>query len=249
MTTATDEVLEATASGQEVEERARALFKVQRRAAMGEVDRLFIFVMAAQWAFGMLIAFTVSPYAWSGTVKTVHVHVQIALWLGGALSALPIALAILRPGDFVTRHVMAIAQMLWSALLIHLTGGRIETHFHVFGSLAFLAFYLDWPVLVTATVVVAADHFLRGLVWPESVYGIANPESWRFLEHAGWVVFENVVLFAWCLKGTAALRQASERQAQMEVLSDLTRYKMAALEMAMSEIDDSGVESRGASVA
>ena len=30
-----------------------------------------------------------------------------------------------------------------SALLIHLSGGRIETHFHIFGSLAFLAFYRD----------------------------------------------------------------------------------------------------------
>ena len=40
--------------------------------------------------------------------------------------------------------------MLTSALLIHLTGGRIETHFHVFGSLAFLAFYRDWRVLVPA---------------------------------------------------------------------------------------------------
>ena len=37
--------------------------------------------------------------------------------------------------------------MLMSALLIHLTGGRIETHFHVFGSLAILAFYRDWRVL------------------------------------------------------------------------------------------------------
>ena len=43
----------------------------------------------------------------------------------------------------MTRHVIAISQMLTSALLIHLSGGRIETHFHVFGSLAFLAFYLD----------------------------------------------------------------------------------------------------------
>ena len=52
--------------------------------------------------------------------------------------------------------------MLWSALLIHLTGGRIETHFHVFGSLAFLAFYRDWRVLVPATVVVALTTPLRG---------------------------------------------------------------------------------------
>ena len=53
-----------------------------------------------------------------------------------------------------------------SALLIHLTGGRIETHFHVFGSLAILAFYRDWRVLIPATVVVALDHMLRGLFWP-----------------------------------------------------------------------------------
>ena len=46
-----------------------------------------------------------------------------------------------------TRYTIATAQMLMSALLIHLTGGRIETHFHVFGSLAFLAFYRDWRVL------------------------------------------------------------------------------------------------------
>ena len=63
----------------------------------------------------------------------------------------PVALALLRPGVAMTRYSIAIAQMLMSALLIHLTGGRIETHFHVFGSLAFLAFYRDWRVLVPAT--------------------------------------------------------------------------------------------------
>ena len=247
MTTATDEVLEVSASGQQVETRAGVLFTDQRRAALSQVDRLFVYLMVAQWAFGILIAVTVSPYGWEGKVRTVHLHVQIALLLGGALSALPIALAMMRPGEVLTRHVVAISQMLWSALLIHLTGGRIETHFHVFGSLAFLAFYLDWPVLITATVVVAADHFLRGLLFPESVYGITNPEWWRFLEHAGWVVFEDVVLFAWCLKGTAALRQASVRQAQVEVLSELTRDKMAALEMAMNELG--GSHPRGVSAA
>ena len=75
--------------------------------------------------------------------------------------------------------------MLMGALLIHLTGGRIETHFHVFGSLAFLAFYRDWRVLVPATVVVALDHLLRGIFWPQSVYGVLVASEWRWLEHAG----------------------------------------------------------------
>ena len=58
----------------------------------------------------------------------------------------------------MTRQIIAVSQMLWSAFLIHLTEGRIETHFHVFGSLAFFAFYKDWRVIATATVVVSADH-------------------------------------------------------------------------------------------
>src|SRR5258706_5217758 len=114
-------------------------------------------------------------------------HVWVAAIGGAGIAILPILLAIFRPGATITRHVIAASQMLFSALLIHLTGGRIETHFHVFGSLAFLAFYLDWQGIITATVVVAADHFLRGIYWPGSVYGVSNSESWRLLQHAGWV--------------------------------------------------------------
>src|SRR4029079_1295922 len=98
---------------------------------------------------------------------------------GGMISCVPVILAIRRPGDVLTRHAIAVAQMLSSALLIPLTGGRIETHFHVFGSWAFLAFYRDWRVLITATIVVAADHFVRGALAPRSVYGALQAEWWR----------------------------------------------------------------------
>src|SRR5437879_9062121 len=108
------------------------------------------------------------------------------------------------------------AQMLTSALLIHLTGGRIETHFHVFGSLAFLAFYRDWRVLVSATVVVAADHFLRGTFLPWSVFGVAAQSPYRWIEHAAWVLFEDAFLIKACLKGTEELHQIARRQAALE---------------------------------
>ena len=93
--------------------------------------------------------------------------------LGGAISVLSSAAgAPAARAPRSTRYTIATAQMLMSALLIHLTGGRIETHFHVFGSLAFLAFYRDWRVLVPATVVVAPITALRGIFWPQSVYGV-----------------------------------------------------------------------------
>jgi two-component system, NtrC family, sensor histidine kinase HydH len=215
--------------------RAEELFAEQRQRVFVRVDRMFMGLMAGQWIFGILVAFFFSPYAWAGKESTVHPHVWTAVFLGGALSVFPIVLAWKRPGWIVTRHVIAISQMLWSALLIHLSGGRIETHFHVFGSLAFLAFYLDWPVLVTASAVVVVDHLARGLLWPESVYGVTNPESWRFLEHAFWVVFEDVFLAMACINGVRDLRRGSRRQAELEGLRESDELKSFALEMALAE--------------
>jgi hypothetical protein len=53
----------------------------------------------------------------------------------------------------------------------------------MFGSLAFLAFYRDWKVLVPATIVVALDH-VAGVFWPQSVFGVVVPSQWRWVEHA-----------------------------------------------------------------
>src|SRR5204863_880021 len=128
--------------------------------------------------------------AWIGLSSRLHPHVWTSVLAGGVIIALPVVLALKFPGRPVTRYAVAMAHMLMSALLIHLSGGRIETHFHVFGSLAFLAFYRDWQVLISAAAVVSIDHIFRGLFWPESVYGVLAAPLWRSLEHAGWVVFE-----------------------------------------------------------
>ena len=202
--------------------RADALFEEYRDANIARTSRLFLALLLGQWAFAIFAALVWSPYAWAGKVHTVHFHVYAALLLGAAINSLPILLVRTRPAALSTAMVMGIAQMLWSALLIHLTGGRIETHFHVFGSLAFVAFYRDWRVLIPATLVVVVDHLARGIFWPESVYGVLNPEWWRFLEHAGWVVFEDIVLVLSCIRGTAETRQVAQRQAEAEDLSALS---------------------------
>ncbi|HYJ46044.1 MAG TPA: PAS domain S-box protein, partial [Pyrinomonadaceae bacterium] len=160
---------------------------------------MFVGLMALQWLAGVVIAVWISPSAWAGTASYVHPHVWAAVCLGGAVAILPIILGLTRPGATVTRYVIAVAQMLMGALLIHLTGGRIETHFHVFGSLAFLSFYRDWRLLIPASLVVVADHLLRNLLWPQSIYGVLSASEWRTLEHAAWVVFEDVFLVLSCL--------------------------------------------------
>jgi hypothetical protein len=220
----------------DVAERAIELRESRLRERRARVDRMFAVLLVVQYIAGIIGAFTVSPYAWEGKLHAIHMHVWIAVIGGAGIVILPILMAIFRPGTVLTRHVIAASQMLSSALLIHLTGGRIETHFHVFGSLAFLAFYLDWQVIITATVIVAADHFLRGIFWPESVYGVSNPEWWRFLEHAGWVVFEDVFLIWSCILGRREIESSALREAQIEELSEQEQLKTAALQMALSEM-------------
>ncbi len=200
----------------DIEKRSGELFAAQTDANNRRVDRLFAILMGVQWVSGVLLAVLFSPYGWEGKSRTLHIHVQVAVVLGGLLSALPITLVLARPGKAVTRYVIAIAQMLWSALIIHLMGGRIEAHFHVFGSLAFLAFYRDYRVLIPATIVVAADHFLRQIFWPESVFGILAPESWRFLEHAFWVAFEDVFLVIACVSARREQRDLATERARAE---------------------------------
>jgi hypothetical protein len=230
--------LEMTPDAASTEARAAQLFSEQRNRRLAKVDRMFAKLLGVQWIFAILMALFFSPYAWAGKTKAIHTHVYVAIFMGGAIALLPILLAIYRPGWVVTRHVIAISQMLTSALLIHLSGGRIETHFHVFGSLAFLAFYLEWPVLITATIVVATEHFLRGLFWPESVYGITNPEWWRFLEHAFWVVFEDIILVWSCTIGRREMKTMAVQQAELESMSEREQLKTAALEMVLLDFEE-----------
>jgi PAS domain S-box-containing protein len=199
--------------------RVAAIFNEHRQNIYKRTDRMFAVLMALQWLAGIAAAYWITPRTWAGTASQTHLHVWAALFLGGAISSLPIALALTRPGCASTRYTVAVGQMLMGALLIHLTGGRIETHFHVFGSLAFLSFYRDWRVLIPATIVVAADHFLRGVLWPQSVYGVVTASEWRWLEHAAWVLFEDTFLFIAIRHSVSEMWNIAERTAEIRSLN------------------------------
>ncbi len=206
----------AIAPAESVRRRASDLFAEYQQDIYKRTDRLFAGLMGFQWIAGIVFALWVSPLAWSGSVSRTHLHVWAAIVVGGTISLFPALLGLLRPGQPSTRYTIAVAQMLMGALLIHLTGGRIETHFHVFGSLAFLAFYRDWKVLVPATIVVALDHMLRGALWPQSVYGVLVASQWRWIEHAAWVVFEDVFLLVSCRRSILEMRDTADRTAALE---------------------------------
>lgn len=208
-----------------------------------QTDRLFAGLLIFQYMVGIAAAFWISPRAWDGLSSQAHPHVWAATLLGAAIISLPVYLAFAFSGRAVTRQTIAVSQMLYSALLIHLMGGRIETHFHVFGSLAFLAFYRDWKVLITATVVVGADHLIRGTYWPQSVFGVLTSSPWRAFEHAGWVLFEVFFLLLSCRSSLREMKDIALQQATLESTNELVeaqvRERTAELSASQQELHQS----------
>lgn len=196
--------------------RAKELFKQDRLNLFKRVDKMFLVLLYFEWALATIIAIALSPQTWDGPQSFIHFHVIEAFLFGGILISLPTLAVVNHSGQVLTRHILAIAQMLMCGLLIQFTDGRIESHFSIFGALAFLAFYRDWKVLITASLVVAIDHFFRGIFWPESVFGEITVNPWRWVEHTAWVVFEDLFLIPACLQSNREMQSIAFRQAQIE---------------------------------
>lgn len=204
-----------------ISSKTKTIFDQLVKKNYADCDQMFAVLLFIEWLGGVITALIVSPTSWEGVTPNTHIHVMLSIWLGMAIIVLPIALAWFYSGTAMTRQTIAVAQILMTALIIHLTGGRLETHFLIFGSLTFLAFYADWKVLLTATVLTAIDHIVRGLYLPFSVYGVTYAEPWRWVEHASWVLFADVFLIRKCVLDMREKWRIAEKQAQMELTNEI----------------------------
>ena len=66
--------------------------------------------------------------------------------------------------------------------------------------------------MIPATLLVAADHFVRGTYWPESVFGVSAVSPYRWIEHAAWVGFEDIFLIILCQYGVTELWTSAVRR-------------------------------------
>jgi diguanylate cyclase (GGDEF)-like protein len=78
-----------------------------------------------------------------------------------------------------------------SILLVHLSHGLIEMHFHFFVMVALLTLYQDWKPFLVAIGMTVVEHGVTGVLAPHSVYNHpdawAHPWKWAFI-HGGFVV-------------------------------------------------------------
>src|SRR5579883_640924 len=215
---------------------AQELFRVAVTNNRARADRLFAGLMVAQWILLVVLAVVVSPRAWAGSDSWIHIHVWAAVLLGAICAAPPVYLALTQPGQMANGFVIAVAQMFMGILVMHLTGGRIESHFHVFGSIGMLAVYRDWRVLVLAVAVAAVDHIARGFLWWQSVYGSSPFSYWLWLEHAAWVLFAMPVLTWMCVLSIREMRTQAAREAALAEAEQTAAARMQEMAAQAQEI-------------
>jgi methyl-accepting chemotaxis protein len=153
-------------------------------------------VMAA--TLGVLLVITMVVAALTGTWLE-------ALAVGMPAFVVPMALIYTAGGRLQTRMGVAIAFMVFSALLIQQTHGMIEAHFTIFILLSFLLFYRDWRPILAAAVVIAVHHVAFNFLQAANtgVYVFIQGADLRIvLVHALYVVFAS----AWLMYMAVNLR-------------------------------------------
>jgi PAS domain S-box-containing protein len=125
-----------------------------------------------------------------------------------------------RAGRTLQATFVGFGLMSSSGILVHLSGGYIELHFHFFVMLSFLALCQDWIPYLLAVAFVAVHHGVFGVLYPESVYNHAAafnaPWTWAGI-HAFFVLWSCVgSVVAWRFNERAFAQTALILQAAGE---------------------------------
>lgn len=162
-----------------------SLSSIRRRA-----DRLMLMLVWSLWAICLLLGLT------SG-------QLLVALIAGALLALVATAASLLRPGKLMTRLVMALVLMGWSALLIQLGRGETEYHFSVFVLLSALLAWRDWRPLVAGAAAIALHHLVFNALQEQGLFGVVvftHTGLHMVIMHGVFVVVQTLILLVMVLR-------------------------------------------------
>ncbi|MDP9071213.1 MAG: PAS domain S-box protein [Actinomycetota bacterium] len=181
---------------------------------------------AALTAFAMARGFTIRHAVTEGSV--VAGAALVASWRRG--------------GRNLRSAAGALGLVLASAVLVHLSGGVIEAHFHFFVMVAVLTLYQEWRPFIIAIAFVLLHHGGLGVLAPHDVYNhyaaLNNPWKWAGI-HALFVAAASLAnLGAWRSNEEAQVElESSYRQLQDSEQRFRSHFADAAVGQAMTDLE------------
>lgn len=143
-------------------------FQFLERYCMQNINKLFSYLFGLLFVESVVLAF-------------VYDSLLEAIVIGLPALLVPLWFYKTAPNEAITRHVSALAAMIFACLHIHQAYGLIEVHFEIFILMAFLVIYRDWKVFISALGLIAVHHisFYFMQVGEMSVY-IFDPDRLYF---------------------------------------------------------------------
>jgi signal transduction histidine kinase len=123
--------------------------------------------------------------------------------------------------------LVALGLLTSSAVIVHLSGGVIEAHFHFFVVIVLLTLYEDWTIFLLAATFVVLHHGVGGVLDPHAIFNHPDAEAhpWR------WALIHGAFIGAAGLSAVVAWRLNEDlRDRQV----DLIAAKDAALQRAVA---------------
>jgi PAS domain S-box-containing protein len=173
--------------------------------------RTYRILFAVQWAIAVLVAWTMAPEGQPRVLFT---------FVAGSVLCVPAGFfSLAAPLAWWVRHFVGACQIGWSMLFMWLLEGRSEAHYHIFVSLALLAFYRDWAVLVSAALLAIAWPVARLLLLPDS-FLIGASAWWRIGDLAGWIIAETLILQIAVSRSYLTMRTFASKVAELQLANE-----------------------------
>ena len=170
---------------------------------------------------------------------------------GALLAALAGVAHAVRRRQRLAAVVVSLGLITSSALVVHVSGGVIEAHFHFFVMIVVLALYEDWRPFLVAAGYVVVHHGLMGALDPYAVYNhadaVAHPWTWALI-HGGFVTAAGIAsIVTWRLneavraQAETVYRRALESEQALAARERETRHILETAQDAFIAIDARGV--------
>ena len=150
------------------------------------------------------------------------------------LAAFAIVAADRRIGRKLRAAIASVGLVTASALIVHVSGGLIEAHFHFFVIVAVITLYEDWLPFGLAFVYVVLHHGVVGVLDSTGVYNHAEAQAdpWR------WAALHGVFVIAAGAANVVTWRLNEDERARIRMTEDVVRERERRFKAIVESSDD-----------